>query len=199
MSELMIEITEHVFRLGRRLLGFLFTLAREHLEPSIKRLEDHYRDRMPKASDDDVVGEVSRHLFNLYTFAAFAIVKHVSLSVNDRNLQEVFRRLVTADPNLANRLYKLAIDLESAGAQPPKKTIEELNGELSRRPKPKVKGEAGIYNNVAHTVLRALVVDYLYLNNVPRPKVQELCQELKIELRATASDQGRKRLPPSRS
>jgi len=190
----MLEITRQVFRLGRRVLGFLFAVATAQLEKLIGNLEEHYRQRMPKAKADDVVDEVSRHLFNLYTFAAFAVVKHVASAVSERNLKEVFRQLVDGDPNLANRIYKLAIDLETCGSRLPLRDAEDLNNELSGVARSKNK--RAINNNLAHTVVRALVVDYLHLNHVPREQVQTLCQKLNIELPPRATDPSIKRLPP---
>ncbi len=189
----MLEITKQVFNVGRRLLGYLFSIGGAQLETTIAGLEEHYRHRMPKANVEDLVGEVSTHLFNLYTFVAFAIVKHVALAVGDRNLREVFRQLVEADPNLANRIYKLGIDLETA-PKPPITDMESLNDELSG--KSKRKGVPRTYNNIAHTVVRALVVEYMYLNHVPREKQQEICQKMRIETPARAADHNTKRLPP---
>ena len=191
----MLEITGQVFRLGRRLLGFIFSLPSEqNLEKMICNLEEHYRHRMPKAKADVLVNEVSRHLFNVYTFAAFGVVKHVAAAVGERNLREVFRQLVAADPNLANRVYKLAIDLESLSSLP-LQDVEALNNELTGAKRAKGHKTTS-YNNLAHTLVRALVVDYLYLNHVPRAQAQALCQKLHIEVPAAVNDMTIKRLPP---
>jgi hypothetical protein len=190
----MLEITKQVFSLGRRQLNFLFTLAGgKSLETMITSLEEHYRQRMPRAKAEEVVNEVSRHLFNLYAFVGFALVKQVAVAVGDKNLREVFRRLVEGDPNLANRIYKLGIDLETS-SRLPTQDVETLNDELSG--KSKRPGNKPTFNNLAHMVVRALVVDYLYLNHVPRKQVQELCQKLNIQVPGLVHDQTAKRLPP---
>ncbi len=67
---------------------------------------------------------------------------------------------------------------------------DELSGKSTRR------GGTRAFNNLAHMVVRALVVDYLYLNHVPRSKVQALCQKLNIEVPVAVHDQTTKRLPP---
>jgi hypothetical protein len=193
----MLEITGHIFHLGRRLLGFIFSLPGDHLlDKMICNLEEHYRHRMPKAKVDDLISEVSRHLFNMYTFAAFGVVKHIAAAVGERNLREVFRQLVEADPNLANRVYKLAIDLETLPTLP-LRDVETLNDELTGTKRAKGRKKVA-YNNLAHTLVRSLVVDYLYLNHVPRGQAQALCQKLNIEVPAAMNDVTIKRLPPGR-
>jgi len=62
--------------------------------------------QVPSPFSGDIVNEVSRHLFNLYTFIAFAVVKQVAIAVVDRNLRQVFTQLVDADqPSRDWRFY----------------------------------------------------------------------------------------------
>lgn len=194
----MIGIAEQVFRLGRRLLGFVFAQASDQLETMIKTMDEHCRQSMPKAKLEDIVEEVNRNVFNRYLLAAFAVVKLVSIAVGERNLKEVFRKLVDADPNLANRIYKLAIDLETTAGNLPPREIDDLNAELTGKKKARgtAKGAARVYNNLAHTLVRALVVDYLYLNHVPQKRHQALCNQLDIKRLNKATDPSFKRLPP---
>jgi hypothetical protein len=198
------KITDQVFRLGRRLLGFLFASAEDNIAKIVGtlkgHLKEHYESRMTKAEDDDLTNEANMRAFNMYLLSAFAVVKCVAVAVGDRHLKEVFRRLVTEDSNMANRIYALAIDLEITTGHPPIREAEELSDELlgiAKKPGKKG-GHRRTYNNFAHTLLRALVVDYLYLNYVPRPQIQKLCEKLRIQLSSSSADPNMKRLPPGR-
>lgn len=193
----MVQITEQVFKLGRRMLGFLFNGAGDRLPTLLERFQAHYRHRMPDAKDDDVASEASRHLFNLYLFGAFAIVKHVAIAVGEPNLAEVFRQIVENEPSLPNRIYKLAIELETLGGKLPLRDAEELSMELSGKFKSKSAGGKKSHNNLANTLVRALVVDHLFLNYMPRQQVQALCEKMNIDLPAAAYDPAKKRLPKS--
>lgn len=189
----MLEITEQVFRLGRRVLNYLFTANEDRLPQMVERFHEHYRNRMPEAEPDDVTTEAKRHVFNLYLFGAFAIVKHVSLAVGEPNLAEVFRQVMNKDGSLPNRIYKLAIDLETLGGKVSLREAEEMNDELSG--KIKSDGDKKVHNNLALTLVRALVVDYFFLNYVPHNQVQALCKKMNIALPPAAGDAGAKRLP----
>jgi hypothetical protein len=138
------------------------------------------------------------------------------------------------DPNLANQIYKFAIDLET-NPKFPEQELDSLNDKVDGRSKKaekkqekkkqekqrrrkttngaakaaeeiavkpvevaKAPEEPAVYNNIAHTVIRALVVDYLHLNRVPRPQAQALCQRLNIKVPADVVDPTMKRLPPSK-
>ncbi len=192
----LVDITDQVFRLGRRLLGFIFAIASERLDRTITVLEGHYRQRMPEAEPGELTGEASRHLFNMYAFATFAVVKHTALAVSEKNLAEVFRRLVEKDANLANRIYKVAIDLEGGGGQIPLQDLEALSDELSGRAKTQGGGGRRSRNNIARTLVCALAIDHLHLNYVPHSQVQQLCAKLQINLPVSTNNLATKRLPP---
>ena len=193
----MVEITEQIFKLGRRMLGFLFNAAGDRLPTLLQRYQEHFRHRMPDAKDDDVASEASRHLFNLYLFGAFAIVKHVAIAVGEPNLSEVFRQIMQNDSSLPNRIYKLAIDLETMAGRIPLRDAEDLSQELSGKFKSRSAGGKKGHNNLANTLVRALVVDYLFLNYVPRQQVQALCEKMNIDLPAGTYDPAKKRFPKS--
>lgn len=190
----MLDITDQVFRLGRRVLNYLFTANVDRMPALIARFQEHYRNRMPDAKPDDIATEANRHVFNLYLFGAFAIVKHVALAVGEPNLSEVFRQVMKKDGSLPNRIYKLAIDLETLAGKVSLRDAEELNDELAAKKKSST-GDKKVHNNLALTLVRALVVDYLFLNYVPYKQVQALCQKMDIELPAAATDASSKRLP----
>jgi len=203
----LMSITDEVFRLGRRLLGFVFASAQETLDQRIATLEGHYRERFPKAKDSDLKAEANRHLFNLYAMASFAVIKRVALAVGDRNLKEVFRKLIDRDTNLVNRLYGLAIQLELSPGQLPLREAEALNDSTEGRKDSSAKGKKAkkpkgsspisrSINNLAQTVVRALIVDYLYLNYVPREQAQSICRKLGIDMPTSTVDPTLKRLPP---
>ena len=195
--ESLMEITDRVFRLGRRIIGYLLTTASDQMDALTSAFEKHYRDRMPKAKDNDVKDEANSHVFSMYTFAAFAVVKTVAVAVGDRNLREVFRRLVQADENLANRIYHMAINFELSSGQLPLKEAEALNDEIVGRAKGKGRGRRK-FNNFARTVVNALVIDYLYLNHVPQRQIQALCDKLDIDIPTSSADPAPKRLPPNK-
>ena len=157
-------------------------------------LGQHYKQHNPRAKEDDINSEINRQLFNRYLFTAFSVIKFVAGAVGERNLKEVFRQLVNNDANLANTLYKLAIDLEIDSTNVTIEQLEKLDAELTG----KLKNNQGerFYNNMAHTLFRTLIYDHMYLNYVPHKRSQALCNLLEIKTSARSRDRNQKRLPP---
>ncbi len=192
----MLATTDHVFRLGRRLLGFIFTQAGEQLDSMIGMLGENYKQYNPNAKKEDIDSEVSRQLFNRYLFTAFSVIKFVSAAVGERNLREVFRQLVDKDPNLPNQFYKLSIDLEIDSSNVSINDLTTLNAQLTGKTK-NLQGKRE-YNNLAHTLLRALIYDHMYLNYVSHQRSQALCSLLGIRSSTRSQDINQKRLPPKK-
>lgn len=189
----MVAIADEIFRVGRRLMGFLFTNVADNLKPLVGSLTSVYRSQMPEAPQGDVAKEVSRYVFNLNLFVAFAVVQHVATAVGEPNLEDVFAKIMEGDPSLPNELYKLAIDLEIAEEQLPTTEISELFNRLKQGKK--VPNRDLPYRNYfAQTLVRHLVVDHLLLNHVPYQQRQTACKAIGIDEPGKTLDPTQKKL-----
>lgn len=175
------RIADAVFRLAKRIMGFVLRSAPQTVPNLIRRLEELYRGKLPGSSDEDVVEDVSDHVFNLYAFAVFAIVKYVAGAVSDRDLEETFRRTLGPTRTLANQLVEIAIQLDRPTPLLP---IEPMRGLCIAAPK----------NAIVLSVVRSLAVDYLYLHRVRDRERQRWCEALEIKTDKRVYDKSQKLL-----
>lgn len=165
-----VQIAEQVFLLGRRLLAVLLRSAPTSLPHLAGRLEEKYRDQFPKASSVEIVTDISEHVFNLFWFAAFAIVKHVATALGDDDLSDTFRAVLARDGSIPNQFYDLAIQLDQATRKMPTERAESLYKSLDK-------------NGFAKALLQSLVVEHIYLYRGPIAERQQICARVGIDIK----------------
>lgn len=176
-----VQITNEVFKLARRLMAILFRTAPNVMPALISRLEENYRARFPKADDQEIASEITEHVYNLFWFASFAIIKHVASAVGDEDLADTFKAVLKDDGSVPNRIFDLAIRLDRPSPRLPTKLAEDLNDSLGK-------------NNFAKAILKSLIVEHLYLYNVQRQEQQAICDRLEISVhRAKMLNPGEKK------
>lgn len=175
------DIARAVFQLAKRLLGFMYGAAPQSLPGLIDRLERQYRERFPEAEDHDVVDKVSEHIYNLYWFSTYAVMKHVASAVGDANLSATLQKVLRTDDTIADRLFEVAIQLDRPLSTLPFDGIEALESRSQR-------------NHLARSVLRSLVAEHLFLYRVPEPQKQRLCDALDIKRTPRMFDPKEKKL-----
>lgn len=175
------DIARAVFQLAKRLLGFMYGAAPQSLPGLIERLERQYRERFPDAEDHDVADKVSEHIYNLYWFSTYAVMKHVASAVGDVNLYPTLQKVLRNDDTIADRLIEVAIQLDRPLATLPFESVDALDGRSQR-------------NHLARSVLRSLVAEHLLLYRVPEPQKQRLCDALDIKRTPRMFDPKEKKL-----
>lgn len=187
-----LDIVKVIYHLSRRLLGgfldvykkaipsltsLLNALYKEDLTQQCKPDE---RERRAKDIQKEADDETRAFLWNTAIITTFLIVKHVSESVGLELLNTTFKRLLAEDSAIPNRIIDLAILFDHPRAIPKEKAIA-LDKEFRTR-------------RFAQTLVRIIVVEHLYLYEVPMADKQAICAKLEIELPKRHFDPGTKLL-----
>ncbi len=172
-------IASEIFKLGRRLMGFILKVNADNLHEVIARIEAthraKYKMKYPKDSDKNkitdkrIANEVSHHIYSLHNFTAFAICKHIAESVGGEGLEETFKAILESDDSIPNEMYKMAIDLDKPLKTLPVSKASKLNDQLAK-------------NNFARDLLRLLFIEHLYLYRTPFSEKQSICAKLDIAI-----------------
>jgi hypothetical protein len=186
------RIAKCVIELAQRVLGSLLHLFSEHKEDVVKHyapafehvVRDNMLVRQRVVSDADlstmIAKRIARYVFFLFAAAGWSLVRRVASALSHEMLANTFRRLEETADSCADRMFHIGIQWERPGVEPVRST-EELHREVET-------------NRYAETVLRAIVLEYLYLYDVKVQQKQRICNALGIKMPKGALDPGRKKL-----
>ncbi|MBB2405874.1 MULTISPECIES: STAND family AAA ATPase [unclassified Escherichia] len=152
-----------------RSLNFLLSSVRDEPEKTIDMLEQKINQLLEgkKNSTSTEVRALARKiLFNMLFTITYSIVSKIASSIGSTHLQPVINRVCDTKNSDAGKLIKLASILE-VGQVISIDELKRLNGSLSK-------------NNLSKLLVKALVVNYLYMFERPDKQVQQICAAVNI-------------------
>jgi len=166
-------IAECCYCLGLRTLAFSFEVLKENEEGLISDIvkivrERHLGEHEREGSIDETkIKRLAREaIINLTQILSFSLIRRISLSVGTPELFPIYKKLVDKMEVPSVQLIDCSLQIDQANSFPDAKIIK-----LS---------EAFSSKWLALDILRKLVVQHLYLFEVPRPKIQRVCAKLSI-------------------
>lgn len=156
------KLLEEAFSAPLRALGAFFDSLKEQSDETLEmissNIKENTKDCMSPIEKDD---EARKALFDLMTFISYSFIKKVSFSIGTPHLLPVIEELVKENPSNAKNLILLSTKLE-------------LGNHTTDNEFKKIVDQARGYG-VSTTILKQLVVDYLYMFEVRESDVQTLC------------------------
>lgn len=155
------ELVAECELLALRTMKAVLVIAEESLERCQAYYAQLIRERRALESDIQTIIETDQLLMWLTGAIGYSIVKRVSMAVGAQELDQIYRRVVKKLHHLLGaRLIDVAIQFDHLAA-PPVSEVEELS-------------EATRKNPYAYSLLRDLVVDFLYLHHTDERTRQKL-------------------------
>ena len=174
------EIVDEIYRLARRIIGTLLRDLPNQLQGWCEALWKHFLDKYPQDTADIRVDRVLNQVTHTMWFVTFAIVRRVSQSLAHEMLRKTFDKAIAAEFSIPNRLFDLSIKLDVAKGFPANEAETMYKDVFG--------------NMLVRAVVRALVVNHLYLYKVPHNELQAICSKLEIELDEEALDPAPKKV-----
>ncbi|WP_235421250.1 STAND family AAA ATPase [Erwinia oleae] len=162
-----------------RSLNFLLSSARDEPEKTIDTLESKINEalagRKSKTSVD--VRIIARKiLFKMLFTVTYSIISKIASSIGSSHLQPVIDKVCYNKNSDAGKLIRLASILE-VGQTVSIEELKKLNASLSK-------------NSLSTLVVKALVVNYLYMFERPDKQVQQICSAVNIKYDAVSKEIG---------
>lgn len=174
--------------LALRTMKAVFRIAENGLERCQAYYAQLIRERRVLDSDLQAVAEADQLLMWLTGAVGYSIVKRVSMAVGAQELDQIYRKVVKNLHHLLGaRLIDVAIRFDHLAA-PPVSEVEELGAETKKNP-------------YAYSLLRDLVLDFLYLHHTDSRTRQKLGAAVDVRVadpRMLDNPDKRLALPPAR-
>jgi len=146
------ECAEAVYMLGLRTMGFYISLISSAPDMMVEYLVKHLRKRHREELTKSELEELSkRHLFGLGAVSSYYMVRRITQAIGYEKLENVFAEVKENHPMSSTTLIDVSNRMEIHGRLP--------FGELEKA-KEAMKG-----NSMAYSVLRNLVMNFLYMFN----------------------------------
>lgn len=162
-----------------RSLSFLLDAARTEPDKTIDALEVKINEAISGkngiAKSNIEIRDLSRKiLFRMIFTVTFSIVSKIASAIGSSHLQQVIDKVCDDNKSDAGKLIKLASMLE-VGQMISTEELRKLNLSLSK-------------NHLSELVVKALVVNYLYMFERPEKQVQKICEAVDIKYSAVSKD-----------
>lgn len=162
-----------------RALNFLLSSARDEPEKTIDALEQRINEVIvakKNLTPTNVRSLARTILFRMLFTITFSIVSKIASSIGSSHLQPVIDKVCDSKDSDAGKLIKLASMLE-VGQNISVDELKKLNASLSK-------------NSLSSILVKALVVNYLYMFEFPDKKVQQICAAVNIKHDAVSRNIG---------
>jgi hypothetical protein len=159
---------EEAYNLGLRSLGSFLTMINEHSESIVKEIEKILSEKKI-TSKEEISKIASKFVFNLCCAISYHFIKKISTSVGSKKLTETFNRILQENNTIAVNLIDLSIKFDHIH-NIPFAQIEEIKDGLRQN------------NLIGYSLLRGLVVNYLYMFKTNFRDKQKICSLLDISI-----------------
>ena len=161
------SLSEEAYLLGLRSLDPFFKFLEKHSDYVVRRI-GQFIDKK-KLVDEKRIEEASRRLlFGLCGLVSFGFIKNISDSVGSEHLSETFKEILEKYDINSVHLVDVSIKLDFYRAFP----FEEIKSLKKRCER----------NNLALTLLREMVIEYLYMFPTTTQEKQRICSILEIPM-----------------
>lgn len=164
------ELAEETYMLGLRTLGYHFSLVGNDTGILVDYLKHIYRKKYPNKnfSKEEIDSASKNFLFNICSLSTFGIVKRVTNAIGYENLAGTFEDILKIHNFNSVKLIDTSIKLDHNKIFPWNE-LEKVKKDTEK-------------NYLANTVLRNLVINYLYVFNTSLTDKQKLCAMLGIKM-----------------
>ncbi|EKN6274109.1 TPA: metallophosphoesterase [Yersinia enterocolitica] len=162
-----------------RSLNFLLSSARDEPEKTIDTLEQKINEVLSgkkNLTSTDVRALARKILFRMLFTITYSIVSKIASSIGSSHLQPVIDKVCDSKNSDAGKIIKLASILE-VGQNISIDELKKLNSSLSK-------------NSLSKLLVKALVVNYLYMFERPDKQVQKICAAVDIKYDTIAREIG---------
>jgi UDP-2,3-diacylglucosamine pyrophosphatase LpxH len=156
------ELCLEAYNIGLRSLNSFFSLIEANLEAIVRTIQERVTQK------DFSEKDANRIVFQICCMFCYLFIKKVSSSVGSDNLSETFKRILESNYSPAVELIDIAIKLDH------QRSLPHLD---IRRMKQNFEG-----NLLAYTLLRKMVLDYLYMFDVDYRTKHKICDALNISI-----------------
>jgi UDP-2,3-diacylglucosamine pyrophosphatase LpxH len=164
-AETKLEIADEAFSITLRTLNCYFSLLKENLESILEELVEYFGTK--KITDKEKILKQSRaFVFHLALIIAFSFMKRTSYSIGSEDLELTYDRILEKKGSTARQMLSMAIKLQHSHNIPEGDIIA-----LDKYTKKK---------NLPNLLLKDLVLDFIYMFDVPLPVRQRICEKIGI-------------------
>ncbi|MBZ0155440.1 MAG: metallophosphoesterase [Alphaproteobacteria bacterium] len=169
-GERKLELGEEAYFLGLRALKSFFDTLNDNIGLAIKDIKAIIEER--EITDRDKIEEVSRHLlFQLCEIIAYSFTAKLAQSLGSEKLSETFREIIEKHNFPSVQLINIAIKLDFYKTFPYSE-LKKLRSVLES-------------NYLPYTILKHLVINYLYMFPMRYDEKQKICSIMEIPMEAT--------------
>ena len=165
----LLNLASSGYECGLKFLSFWLDITRREKKDLITIIAEILNEELPGAEEERIRRAAIRTYLSMTYGMCVAVIRKIAHSMGSDELIEIFHQLEEEDPDsVAIRLINVAIGLEFT-KKIPKKKIRILNSDLESNP-------------IGRRLLKEIVVQHLYLNEVPRRDKQWISDSLNISM-----------------
>ncbi|SEB94009.1 metallophosphoesterase [Paenibacillus sp. GP183] len=163
-------LCEEAYMVGLRSLNYFLSTLNSDIEAFSSHLQGILEQRLTKETEKaEIEKQVRRLLFSLCCGISFQSIKRISDSMGSENLYETFKKITLSHPTTAVKLIEISIKIDQSRTIPYYE-LKRLKTELEN-------------NVMAYSLLRALVINHLYMFDANYKEKQQICDLLGISMK----------------
>jgi hypothetical protein len=176
-----ILIVKEVYFLAARVLGLMLGAVGEDLDQIVEHLVAGYKKEGAGEPAAAIRKKIAKEIFGMVWYGTYGMCRWLGEALSHEMLTPCFEQvLLNLNGELLYRVFDLAVDLDHADVVP-------LN-------KAKALYDDSKDNRFVEVLVRALVVEYLYLYDVRYDVKQKIADKLNIDIPKRTYDLSRKRI-----
>ena len=161
------ELCNEAFELCLRSLSEFYTLLNDNLPLIIDEVKDLIRED-GKTREDKIDSRAKREIFYICEQISYCFFRKISSAIGSDKLEETYKRIVAKNPTVANEMVEIAIKLDFYRLFPIK-DVKVLCKKLET-------------NILPYSILKRLVVNYLYMFPTNFSLKQQICDATNISM-----------------
>ncbi|MBI9109567.1 metallophosphoesterase [Maridesulfovibrio ferrireducens] len=161
------ELCSEAFNLCLRSLSEFYNLLNSNLALIVEEIKEIIIEE-DKTKEDKIEDRAKRELFHICEQISYCFLKKISSSIGSDKLEETYKKIVKENPTVANEVIDIAIKLDFFQAFPIK-DVKNLCKKLEN-------------NILPYSILKRLVVNYLYMFPTTVQLKQQICAATNISM-----------------
>lgn len=165
----LLNLASSGYECGLKFLSFWLDITRREKDDLIAFIAEILKEELPGAEEERIRRAAIRTYLSISYGMCVAVIRKIAHSMGSDELIEIFQQLEEKNPSsIAIRLINVAVSLEFT-KKIPKKRMRKLNSDLESNP-------------IGRRLLKEVVIQHLYLNEVPRKDKQWISDSLNISM-----------------
>jgi len=162
------ELCSEAFELCLRALSDFYNLLNNNLATIVEELKLIIKES-GKTKEDKIESVAKKELFHLCEHISYCFIKKIATSIGSENLEGTYKEIVENNPTIANQMIELSIKLDFFRGFPIKE-VKALCKNLET-------------NILPYSVLKRLVINYLYMFPTSVSMRQRICDATNISMK----------------